>query len=111
MKKTPGELFEHLKEMVMSRFQEIADPDYTFMQNALGPPPPAPPDFDVPTIFLSVEGLLMHKEWDVRIGLPWAYPGATRDDLLACRWRWCCLCAQLVLERGEEGGGHCHPHV
>lgn len=68
MKKTPGELFEHLKEMVMSRFQEIADPDYTFMQNALGPPPPAPPDFDVPTIFLSVEGLLMHKEWDRKHG-------------------------------------------
>lgn len=95
MKKTPGELFDHVKELVMSRFQEIADPDYTFMQNALGPPPPAPPDFDVPTIFLTVEGLLLHKEWDVRASV--AHLGLSQASFVAMSfvdWEWGWLCVQ-----------------
>jgi hypothetical protein len=79
----------------MSRFDEMADPDYTFMQSALGPPPPAPPDFDVPTIFLSVEGVLLHKEWDVR------FPCVTVLARPSTRLRL----AAHAAGRGREGGG------
>ena len=68
-KMTPMELAAHWKEQFMSRFRDVADPDFAFMQNALGPAPPTPsPDFDLPTIFLSMEGVLLCKEWAVRVG-------------------------------------------
>ncbi len=73
-KMTPSQLLLHWKDGFMSRFREAADPDYAFMQSALGPAPPAPPDFDIPTIFLSMEGVLLCKEWDVRAPHPLHHP-------------------------------------
>lgn len=67
-KMTLVELYAHWKDSFMSRFRDAADPDFAFMQNALPPAPPCPPDFDIPTIFVCMEGVLLCKEWDRKYG-------------------------------------------
>jgi hypothetical protein len=91
-KLTPQELAQQLRQAVMSRFEDIADPDVVFMQNALGPAPPQPaPDFDIPTIFIALEGVLVCKQWDVR------RTSVVHGGALQLSWRGhCCGPAQHV---------------